>query len=278
MARAHTCPPPTEVPPETLEPLIRPPARPIPRRRQQMVHRSILNMERQIVTLEGKEVLTELYRQTALQIIKMLESLCSEFQMYHYEIVDNIETDEDETREQEVLDEHQKKIIEFVDRLENLIARPQPGASTPASTKGRLTDRQIDITEGSMKIVQRDLEKPESVDIHNLLDYTHEIKSLEGELQGVKKYILCLDDFGERSERVSNIKLILSKLRISISRLTEEIKKEPDPKVVEMPMMDSVNLPRIEVPMFDGNILIWWPFCEQFRAAVHDKPHLREVD
>ena len=70
--------------------------------------------------------------------------------------------------------------MEFVDRLETHIARPKPGASTPASTKGRLMDRQLDVIEGSMKTAQSDLEKPESVNIHVLLDYTHEIKGLEG--------------------------------------------------------------------------------------------------
>ena len=42
--------------------------------------------------------------------------------------------------------------------------------------------------------------------------------------------------------------------------------------------MDGVNLPRIEIPKFDVNILNSRPFWEQFRAAVHDKPHLGEVD
>ena len=130
-----------------------------------------------------------------------------------------------------------------------------------------------------MKTVQGDLEKPESVDIHVLLDYTHEIESLEGELQGVKKDILSLDDFGERLEWVSNIKRILSKLRITISRLTEEIKKEPEPReAIRIPVMSGINLPRIEIPTFDGNILNWRLFWEQFQAAVHDKEHLGEID
>ena len=43
-------------------------------------------------------------------------------------------------------------------------------------------------------------------------------------------------------------------------------------------MMAGVNLPRIEIPTFDGNILNWRLFWEQFQAAVHDKPQLGEVD
>ena len=77
-----------------------------PHRRRQMVHQSVLSFERQIATSEGRDVLTESQRQTVLRISKMLESMCSEFKTYHYEIVDSLESDEEATREQEVLDEH----------------------------------------------------------------------------------------------------------------------------------------------------------------------------
>ena len=205
--------------------------------------------------------------------------MSNEFQMYHYEIVDSAESDEAAAQEQEMSDEHQKKIMEFVDRLENILARSQLCVPTPASTKDRLIDRQLDVIEGSMKTAQRDLEKPESIDIHVLLDYSHEIKGLEGELQGVMKDVLSLDDFEERLERVSNIKCILSKLRITISRLTEEIKKEPESReAIRIPMVSGINLPRIDIPTFDGNILNWRLFWEQFQAAVHDKEHLGEID
>ena len=43
-------------------------------------------------------------------------------------------------------------------------------------------------------------------------------------------------------------------------------------------MMAGINLPRIEIPTFNGNILNWRLFWEQFQAAIHDKPQLGEVD
>ena len=98
---------------EVSEPLVKPNAR----RRRQMVHRSVLSLEGQIAALEGREVLTESQRQTVLRISKMLESICSEFKTYHYEIMDSLESDEDATRELEVFDEHQKKTMEVIDRL-----------------------------------------------------------------------------------------------------------------------------------------------------------------
>ena len=43
-------------------------------------------------------------------------------------------------------------------------------------------------------------------------------------------------------------------------------------------MMGGVNLPRIEIPTIDGNILNWRPFWDQFQAAIQDKPHLGDTD
>ena len=85
---------------------------------------------------------------------------------------------------------------------------------------------------------------------------------------------MSIDDYEERKERTSQIEHSLFDPRVAISRLTEEERNVND----RMSMMDRVNLPRIEVPKFDGNILNWRPFWEQFRAAVRDKPHLAEVD
>ena len=63
-------------------------------------------------------------------------------------------------------------------------------------------------------------------------------------------------------------------MKITISRLMEEM-KEPNPKLVGMLLIATVNLPRIEVPTFDGNTVNWRPFWQQFQANVHSKPHLR---
>ena len=43
-------------------------------------------------------------------------------------------------------------------------------------------------------------------------------------------------------------------------------------------MMNEVNLLQMEIPTFDGNIVNWRPFLEQFQAAVHEKPHLGDID
>ena len=42
--------------------------------------------------------------------------------------------------------------------------------------------------------------------------------------------------------------------------------------------MSGIKLPRIKIPTFDGNILNWRIFWEQFDSAVHSKSHLSDSD
>ena len=100
------------------------PLRPNSRRWRQLVHHSILNMEERVTVLEAKEALTDLHKQSVMRIRKMLESMCSEFKAYHYEIVASLETDKEAARELVVFDEHQSKSMEFIDRLGDLLAYP----------------------------------------------------------------------------------------------------------------------------------------------------------
>ena len=79
----------------------------------------------------------------------MLESMCSEFKAYHYEIVASLETDEEAAREQVVFNEHQGKAMEFIDRLSDLLAKPQPDVPSALSGNNRLVDRQLESLEDS---------------------------------------------------------------------------------------------------------------------------------
>ena len=69
------------------------PMRPNARRMQEMVHQSVLTTKERIAALKAKDVLTDSYRQSDICISKMLENMCAELKVYHYEIVAGIESD-----------------------------------------------------------------------------------------------------------------------------------------------------------------------------------------
>ena len=70
-------------------------------------------MEVQFVALEAKDVLTDSHRKSVMWISKMLETMCSKFKAYYYEIVADLESDEEAAQEQVVFDEHQWKTMEL---------------------------------------------------------------------------------------------------------------------------------------------------------------------
>ena len=49
----------------------------------------------------------------------------------------SIETDEEAAREQVVFDKHQSKTMEFIDRLGDLLVKPQP--DVPCTLSGNIT-------------------------------------------------------------------------------------------------------------------------------------------
>ena len=43
-------------------------------------------------------------------------------------------------------------------------------------------------------------------------------------------------------------------------------------------MATGVKLPKIDVPTFDGNILNWQTFWEQFSIAIHERSSLSDTE
>ena len=115
----------------------------------------------------------------------MLETMCSEFKAYHYKIVAGLELDERVTHELVVFDEHQRKTMEFINRLGDLLAKPQPSDPTPLFTNNRLVDRHMDFLEDLVRTIRRAVETSDFVDTHVLTSYLDDIRSLEGELKGL---------------------------------------------------------------------------------------------
>ena len=94
--------------------------------------------------------------------------------------------------------------MEFIERLGNLLSKPQQGTPTPVSTNDRAIDKHLDYLGESVQIINRAVRIPmDEVPLNNYLD---EIKGLEGELQRLKDKIFSLDDIGDRERKASDIK------------------------------------------------------------------------
>ena len=74
--------------------------------------------------LEVKSELSENDRQSALRMSKMINDVTTDFKAYHFSIVDQITDEEDARAEQEILTEHELKVMNLIDRVGKIIEVP----------------------------------------------------------------------------------------------------------------------------------------------------------
>ena len=72
----------------------------------------------------------------------------------------------------------------------------------------------------------------------------------------------------------------LEKHQFSCSHKVRKLLNSHAPISVLAPVADGkgLKLPKLEVPTFDGDVLHWRQFWEQFSISVHDRSHLTDVE
>ena len=104
-----------------------------------------------------------------------------------------------------------------------------------------------------------------------LLQYEEQLGGLKTELASVSHDIISLsEDDGGLSEENERLGQILFDVRLKIKRLLHG--KKTTPTITSD--RSGVKLPKLSVPTFDGNILNWRSFWEQFTISVHDRTNL----
>ena len=76
-------------------------------------------------------------------------------------------------------------------------------------------------------------------------------------------------------EKRSKVKKLLLQVDLKVDRLLHDVESSPKFHKTDI---TGICLPKISVPSFDGNILNWTSFWEQFEVAVHNKHNLQDVE
>ena len=82
---------------------------------------NIPHLEMKRAILEDEETLTEKEQQTALNMVKKLEALSSDLKAYHCITVEQIEDQDKLTKEQAFVDDHEDKVEDLMEHLEDLV-------------------------------------------------------------------------------------------------------------------------------------------------------------
>ena len=189
-----------------------------------------------------------------------LKQLDSEFKTHHYDLVDVINGEEALEREQAIFDEHDDHVALLSLRIQKLIAVCT--ALSPSSPYQVATKRLLRVREALTKVsdaIAAPITGPDSVCL--LHQHQEQLSDLKKELGETRHSLLSLElnDGGKLDGLQTSVEEALFDCSLSIKKALRSQDKDH-------PTADGkgVKLPKLEVPTFDGDILGWKTFWEQF--------------
>ena len=219
--------------------------------------------------LEIKEKLTEADKQSALRMSKLLSDVSADFKNYHFTILDEIENEEDVEAEQHIFYDHELKVMNLVDRLGRLVEIPFQ--AKPIAVIDLLRKR-LDHVEKCYRTIKGEFdERGREMDTYALQIREERNEDLKSELTKITGELFSVEVPVDLEEKRATLERLLLNSKEDIRRLAGSKNKKPPLSASGVMGVSGVQLPRIEVPTFDGNLLNWGMFWEQFESTIHSK-------
>ena len=205
---------------------------------------------------------------SAQQLLGKLKSLDETFKGLQYEVIDLIEDGgEDSVKaEQVILDKHDDDVSTLIVRLESLCITAD---TLTKDVRKSLTRRLSRLQTGLQRIC--DLAEDTAVENSTLLQCQEEVTD-------IKKDNAALDDslLANNIDEADELSVAQSALEVEFSQVASKLKglltiNRSDTATSSNPSDASgVRLPKPDVLTFDGNIIHWKQFWDQFTVSVHD--------
>ena len=260
------------------------------KRRRGAIKACITKLTTKIVELEAKEpnpsILTH-----AQQLSKRLENLDSDYKTRHFAVIDVLEEEEQLEVEQGTLDRHDDEVSDLSLRLQALmVPTTTPTLTTTAVDAHPLPNRaiferrstQLQVRLGSIHEKIGDL-KDDGSEVHLIYLYQEHLADLKRELSELRNEILAIiadasdplmSNTQKQEDNIFDMSVKVKKLLFAKSTPTS---LEPT-SVTATPEPRGVKLPKIDVPMFDGELLHWQTFWEQFSIAVDKRSDISDTE
>ena len=207
------------------------------------------------------------------QLLGKLKSLDEEFRGLHYEVIDLLD-DGSEDAEQIILDKHDDDVSALTVRLESLsVVTVSPIADARKALSRRLSRLQS----GLRRIY--DIVRNPSSEKSVLMQCQEEVSDHKKDLACFYDELLS-HDINESDE----LSVAHSRLEIELSEVASKLKASLVPGAVDTsgshitPDASGVRLPKLDVPTFDGSIINWKRFWEQFTISVHDRTNISNTE
>ena len=211
----------------------------------------------------------------AQRFSQKLSDLDSEFRTHHHALIDLIDDEETLAKEQETLDAHDDLVAELSVRVKQVIAASSP--SSNESTR-RILSRKLLHLEKSLTSITSIISGTDSAppsDTCLLRQYEERASDINRDLVKTRDDLhqMELADDDKLFELQDSLECQVFDCSVTIKKLLASVS---GPSEASPPPSDGkgVKLPKLDVPTFDGNILHWRSFWEQFSISVHDRSHL----
>ena len=208
-----------------------------------------------------------------------LSELDSDFRDQHHALIDLIEGDEALERQQETLDAHDDLVTELSVRIKQIISASSPSAIN--SSRKALSRKLIHIQKSIDSIASfvTDTSTAADTDVCLLRQYIEKAADINRDLSKVRDDLhhLDIDDTDELFGQQERLEGQVFDCSVNMKKLLFSV---PASSVTSTPSSDGkgVKLPKLDVPKFDGEILNWRSFWEQFCISVHDRTNLSDAE
>ena len=241
------------------------------RRRRGVTRASLTRLSTRVEELEaGIEQPGAL--ENAQRSLQKLESLDSEFKSRHLSLIDLITDESILETEQEVLDSHDDEVSELTIRLQRLISSL---TTTTESNVHKTVSKELNHLQRNLTVVAKAIDELSgSTDDICLLQMREEqLIDFKRELEDTRKTLLTSDmEEEDLLQLLSTIEELIFEYSLKVKKLLHSRKESPSLNG------QGVKLPKLDVPTFDGSILNWTTFWEQFCISVHERLNLSDAE
>ena len=248
------------------------------RRRRGVVRSSITRLEKRLRELEAipSQPATADHAQ---ELTAKLAVLDAEYKSYHLELIDLIEDSEVLEKEQDTLDNHDDAVTDMNIRLKRLCSI----ATSSSTDQQRMSSRKLAHLEKGILTIQGAITTlPADHDDVSLIEqYEVQLSDYKTELSAVHTRLLAIDDEDEVKDQLathSKLEAVLFECFHNIRKLQKKCEGSKSTTTSAEGTGSGVRLPKLAVPTFDGNILHWRQFWEQFCVSVHNRPSLSNAE
>jgi hypothetical protein len=206
----------------------------------------------------------------AKQSMLKLEKLDTEFKSHHFDLIDTIEDESVLKEEEVVLEQHEDNVASLTLKLQHLIT----ACGLPAvATERKVALRRLQRLKKLLASAETTLGESESLDTCFLRQHEEQLVEFKREIAEVRTVVFTLDlDDGDA------LNVLMEQVKDAIFSCSLKVKKLLQSSGSGISSGEGVKLPRLEIPTFDGDILQWRSFWEQFDISVHSRSNLSKAE